>query len=108
MLVSILHRATGDGLAIVGGLILLWWLAAAATGPDAYALFIACASSWLGTLVLVGLTWGFFQHTLSGLRHLAMDTGWGYDVAVSKTTARLTILGSLALTALVWAFIIYG
>ena len=26
-------------------------------------------------IVLIGLTWGFFQHLLSGIRHLVMDTG---------------------------------
>jgi succinate dehydrogenase / fumarate reductase cytochrome b subunit len=27
--------------------------------------------------VLIGLTWAFFQHLLSGIRHLVMDTGSG-------------------------------
>jgi len=107
MLVSILHRITGDGLAIGGALLLLWWLVAAATGSDAYAGFLAIASSWLGHVILVGLTWAVFQHMLSGLRHLAMDTGWGYGLATSRLTAILTILGSLALTGLVWALILY-
>lgn len=108
MLVSILHRATGDGLAVAGGLLFVWWLAAAASGPEAYAVFLGAAKGWFGTVVLVGLTWGLFQHTLSGLRHLAMDTGWGYDLGVSKLTATLTIVGSAALTAALWAYIIYG
>src|SRR3546814_11246744 len=42
MAVSIFYRVTGDGLAIVGGLMLLWWLGALAAGPDAYAAFLAC------------------------------------------------------------------
>ncbi len=107
MLVSILHRVTGDGLAIGGTLIFLWWLVAAATGPEAYATFLSVAQGWFGTLVLVGLTWGVFQHMMSGLRHLAMDTGWGYELATSRFTAILTILGSLTLTAITWAVILY-
>lgn len=107
MLVSILHRITGDGLAIGGALLLLWWLVAAATGSDAYAGFLAIASGWIGHVILVGLTWAVFQHMLSGLRHLAMDTGWGYGLATSRLTAILTILGSLALTGLVWALVLY-
>lgn len=108
MLVSILHRATGDGLAIGGTLIFLWWVAAAATGPDAYAIFLGHAGAWYGVTILAAMTWAVFQHMMSGIRHLAMDTGWGYDLATSKLTAMLTILASLALTAFVWAFIIYG
>src|SRR3546814_10291617 len=42
MAVSIFHRITGDGLAIVGALMFLWWLGALAAGPDAYAAFLAC------------------------------------------------------------------
>src|SRR3546814_20701770 len=37
MAVSIFHRVSGDGLAIVGGLMFLWWPGALAAGPDAYA-----------------------------------------------------------------------
>jgi len=42
MAVSILHRDSGDGLAIVGACLFLWWLGAIAAGPDAYAAFVAC------------------------------------------------------------------
>lgn len=75
MLVSILHRASGDGLATVGTIGLVWWLYAIAAGPEAYAAFLAVATSWFGYLVMVGLTWALFQHMLSGLRHLVMDMG---------------------------------
>jgi succinate dehydrogenase / fumarate reductase cytochrome b subunit len=39
MLVSILHRATGTALAVGGGILFTWWLAAAAAGPAASANF---------------------------------------------------------------------
>lgn len=107
MLVSILHRATGDGLAIGGTLLFLWWLVAAATGPEAYETFLSIASGWVGITILVALTWAVFQHMMSGIRHLAMDTGWGYELATSKLTAILTILASLTLTAITWAIILY-
>ena len=62
MAVSILHRVSGDGMALVGLPVLLWWLGALAAGPEAYATFTAVASSWIGIVVLVGLTWAFFNH----------------------------------------------
>ncbi|MCC7187052.1 MAG: succinate dehydrogenase, cytochrome b556 subunit [Acidobacteria bacterium] len=106
MAVSILHRATGSGLAIGGTLIMLWWLLAAASGGSAYDYFLAAAHSWIGCLVLVALTWGFLQHMLSGLRHLYMDTGAGYEPAKSRRLAMLTMVGSAGLTALIWAAIL--
>ena len=44
MLVSILHRITGTGLAIVGGGVFVWWLLATADGPEAYASFTGWAT----------------------------------------------------------------
>ena len=61
MAISILHRVTGDGLALVGLAVLLWWLGAMAAGPDAYATFQTVMGSPLGMVVLVGLSWAFFR-----------------------------------------------
>jgi succinate dehydrogenase / fumarate reductase, cytochrome b subunit len=105
MAVSILHRATGIALSIAGLAILAWWLMALAQGPEAYALFTKAAHSPLGLVVLVGLTWSFFQHLLSGIRHLVTDTGAAFELGVNKTSAILTVIGSVLLTALLWAWL---
>ena len=105
MTVSILHRATGTALAIGAVLLFLWWLAAAATGPDAYAVFLNVATGWFGMLVGVGLTLVFFQHMMSGIRHLVMDTGAALDLGSSKAFATSTLVGSVLLTGLTWAAI---
>jgi succinate dehydrogenase / fumarate reductase cytochrome b subunit len=107
MLVSILHRITGSGLSVVGLAVLTWWLWALADGPDAYQDFAWHAQSWYGLVVLVGLTWAFWQHFLSGIRHLVLDTGAGYELRINKLFAVLTIAGALFLTALTW-FLILG
>ena len=106
MLVSILHRATGTGLATVGMLGLVWWLYAAASGPEAYDAFIACATSWFGLVVGIGLTWVFFQHFFSGLRHFVLDTGAGYELGTNHLWARMTLVSSVVVTAIVWAIIL--
>ena len=106
MAVSILHRVTGAGLATLGAAALVWWLLAAASGPDAYATFAKVATSWFGILVGVGLSWAFFQHTLSGLRHLVMDMGAGFELRTNKLWANMTLVGALLLTILLWAYII--
>lgn len=106
MLVSILHRVTGAGLSIVGLAVLTWWLAAIAGGADGYASFAKAAAHPVGIIVLIGLTWAFFQHLFSGIRHLVMDTGAGFDLGINRTFAILTLVGSIALTAALWVYIL--
>lgn len=106
MVVSILHRATGIALSIAGLAILTWWLFAMSSGSDAYDGFVKAAGSPIGLVVLIGLTWSFFQHLLSGLRHLVMDTGAAFELGINKTFAILTIVGSVLLTAAMWFYIL--
>ena len=105
MLVSILHRATGDGLTVIGGIVLVWWLTAAATSERAYASFLDHADNWYGVIVGVGLSWALFQHTLSGLRHFVMDIGAGYELSTNKFWSVMTVAGGIVLTALFWLYI---
>jgi succinate dehydrogenase / fumarate reductase cytochrome b subunit len=102
MLVSILHRMTGAALSTAGLALLVWWLMAIAGGAAAFADFTRAAGHPVGLIILVGLTWAFFQHLLSGLRHLVMDSGAGFELATNKRFAVLTLVGSLVLTLLVW------
>ena len=106
MVVSILHRATGIALSIAGLAVLTWWLFAISSGADAYDSFSKLAASPLGLVVLVGLTWSFFQHLLSGIRHLVMDTGAAFGLGLNKAFAILTIAGSVLLTALTWYYVL--
>ena len=106
MATSILHRATGIALSIGGLALLTWWLLALAGSSSGYSTFEAAAGHPLGILVLVGLSWSFFQHTLSGLRHLVMDMGSGFELKRNKTMAIATWIGSAGLTVLLWAYIL--
>lgn len=106
MLVSILHRVTGGALTVAGLGILTWWLLATAQGGEAYETFTQASTHIVGKIVLIGLTWAFFQHLLSGVRHLVMDTGHGFELKTSKTLSILTLVCSLLLTAGVWALIL--
>jgi succinate dehydrogenase / fumarate reductase cytochrome b subunit len=102
MLVSILHRMTGGALAVAGLAILTWWLWAIAGGTSSYDRFATLLTTPVGLIVLVGLTWAFWQHLLSGVRHLVMDTGAGFELRINRLFAVMTIAGSLFLTALTW------
>lgn len=106
MLVSILHRVSGDGMALVGLPVLVWWLGALASGPEAYATFTSVATSPIGYLVLVGLSWAFFNHMSSGIRHFVLDIGAGYELTVNKTFSVATTASGIILTAAFWAAIL--
>ena len=106
MLVSILHRVTGGALSVVGLALLTWWMLALAGDAEGYAVFSFIATHPVGRILLIGLTWAFFQHLLSGARHLVMDSGQAFELGVNKTSAILTIVGSVLLTAAVWAYLL--
>ena len=102
MLVSILHRVTGGALTVAGLALLTAWLLAVANGAEAYAKFAGLAASPLGLVVLVGLTWAFYQHLFSGLRHLVMDVGAGFELKINRLFAVMTVVGAIFATALTW------
>jgi succinate dehydrogenase / fumarate reductase cytochrome b subunit len=108
MAVSILHRATGVALTFAGLALLTWWLVSISDGPEAYARASQAAAHPIGLVVLIGLTWVFFQKTAGGIRHLVMDSGAGFEIGRNKRYAILTIVAPLLLTAAVWAYILLG
>ena len=106
MTVSILHRLTGGALTVAGLAVLAWWLAAVAGGEASYGEFAKLAQSPAGMIVLVGLTWAFWQHFFSGLRHLVLDTGAGFELKVNRFWAIMTLVGSLLATAITWYLLV--
>jgi len=106
MLVSILHRVSGNGMAVAGLATLLCWLGALAGGPESYATFAQMAGSWYGLIVLVGISWCFFNHFASGIRHFALDIGANYELASNGLWSVLTPIIGIILTAAFWAAIL--
>ena len=103
MFVSILHRVSGNGLAVAGLGVLLWWLGALAGGEQSYATFSQHASSWYGMVVLVGISWAFFNHMASGIRHFVLDIGAGFELVSNARWSVLTPINGILLTAAFWA-----
>lgn len=101
MAMSIAHRVTGVAL-YVGTLLLVWWLVAASTSPRNFDLINGFFGTWIGRLVLFVYTWALFHHLLGGIRHLIWDTGRGLGEHERNLFARLSIIGSVSLTILVW------
>ncbi len=104
MALSIVHRATGVGLAL--GLVLVtWWLLALASGPEAFATVQAVMSSWFGILVLFLWTLALYFHLGNGLRHLIWDVGYGFDVDVARKSGIAVLVFAGAMTVLTWLVI---
>jgi succinate dehydrogenase / fumarate reductase cytochrome b subunit len=101
MMMSIVHRITGSAL-YFGMLLLAWWLIAAAAGPNAYANFEWFIGSFIGRVILFGYTWALMHHMLGGIRHLIWDTLHGFEPAERELLALSTLIGSIALTLLLW------
>jgi succinate dehydrogenase / fumarate reductase, cytochrome b subunit len=114
MAASIIHRATGFILATAGVMTLLWWLTAIASGAESYAVFqkfvlgvgdgattFSIICNWFFRLLGVVLLLSFFQHLFSGIRHLLMDLGAGYDLSTSRNSAWFVFIGSISATVLV-------
>lgn len=98
---SISHRITGIGLTL-GTLLLTWWVAAAAYGPDAYATFAGFIGSFWGYLILFGFSVALFFHLCNGIRHLVWDAGKNFSIADTKRSNVFVIAGTVVLTAIAW------
>jgi succinate dehydrogenase / fumarate reductase cytochrome b subunit len=102
MVASIMTRFTGVGL-YVGILIVVAWAVTLASGPDSYDGFMGLMSSFLGRLVLFGVTFSLFYHLAAGIRHLVFDTGHGFTPKTANMSAALSFAFAIAATLVIWA-----
>jgi succinate dehydrogenase / fumarate reductase cytochrome b subunit len=100
---SILTRITGNAL-IVASVMVVWWLLAAATGPEAFARADFFVTSWFGDLVLALSLWALWYHTLAGLRHLYWDAGHGLEIRTAERLGWACVIGATVLTVLSVAY----
>jgi succinate dehydrogenase / fumarate reductase, cytochrome b subunit len=118
MMASIIHRVSGFIIATAGMLTLLWWLSAIGGGAESYTGFQKWVVSagkdattwqatvnWLFRLLGLVVVWSFFQHFFSGLRHLVMDMGAGYELNTNKTWAIAVFIASITATGLLALYI---
>lgn len=101
-LMSVTHRATGVVLAI-GSILLAYWLASAAYGPEAYATAAALIGSPIGYLVLFGFTVALYYHLFNGIRHLLWDAGRGFEIPQAYRSGYVVLAATAVLTVLTWA-----
>ncbi len=102
MVMSIFHRITGAA-AYFSLPLLAWWLTAAAAGPEQLEFVNSLFRTLPGQIVLIGLTWIYVHHAVGGIRHMIWEAGRGFSVPSINMLARLSLVASLLVTAVIWA-----
>lgn len=105
MVSSIVHRATGIALAI-GTVVVVVGLLKLAGGEEGFIEFRGLVGSLLGMLLMLGWSWALFYHLCNGIRHLIQDGGAGYQIPQFVRSSWLSVIGSVVLTAAVWAWVL--
>ena len=100
-LVSISHRITGV-INIVAITLVCIWVSFLTLGETNYDLIEFFFKSILGKFFVIGLTWSFRFQTLSEIRHLIMDMGYGYEIKTTRISGLAVIFGSFILTILIY------
>ena len=101
MILSITHRIIGVVNSVAMILICLWTISLL-LGEANYEIIKILFQSFFGKLLITSLSWSFSFHILSEIRHLIWDLGYGFDLKISKITGVITIIGSLALTIIIY------
>jgi succinate dehydrogenase / fumarate reductase cytochrome b subunit len=96
---SIAHRASGVLLSLVGAPLLLWWVGAVSSGPEAFQALLAWFSGWLGKIALIACVLCLAYHLFNGIRHLVWDTGRALDLRSAYTAGWLVLIATALLTA---------
>jgi succinate dehydrogenase / fumarate reductase cytochrome b subunit len=102
---SILHRLTGLALA-VGSILLAWWLVSVAAGGESFAWTHAFIASPIGLLLLFGWSIAFFYHLCNGVRHLAWDAGYGFELRSAYRSGYGVLAATVVLTLITWLYVV--
>jgi succinate dehydrogenase / fumarate reductase, cytochrome b subunit len=98
---SIANRISGVVLSIAAiGLVV--WLVAVAAGPQTYAVVQGALASTIGQIALFAATLSFFLHLCGGIRHLAWDAGYGFELRAIYASGWAVVMASAVLTMTVW------
>ena len=96
--VSILHRASGALLFLIGIPLLLCTVQRSLASPEAWAQMRAALDTPFAKLVAVVLAWAFIHHLLAGIRHLLLDAHIGVELAGARRSAALAFVLAIVLT----------
>ena len=103
-LLSITHRISGV-INLLALILIFFWLLVLSFGENNYELLLLTINSFIGKFILIGFTWSMCFHLLSGIRHLAWDLGYGFEVKTANISGVIVIISSLVLTIIFWLFV---
>ena len=102
-LLSITHRISGV-INLLALILIFFWLLFLSLGENNYELFLLTINSFFGKFVLIGFTWSMSFHLMSGIRHLAWDLGYGFEIKTANISGIIVIISSLVVTIMFWLF----
>ena len=107
--VSILHRVSGVLMFLLMPFI-IWMFDTSISSEISFARFSAAFNAGLGfvpgwfmKLVALALIWAYLHHFIAGVRHLYMDVQHAVSKEFGKSSAIVTLVLSLGLTAVLGA-----
>ena len=100
-LVSIGHRITGI-INIVILTIITFWIGSLMLGETLYQVIFNFMNSFFGKFITIGTIWSFTFHSLSELRHLFWDMGYGFELKTANLTGALVIIFSIIFTVIIY------
>lgn len=95
---SFAHRASGVLLSIVGAPLLLCWVIAVSSGPEAYGALLSWFAGWLGRVTLIACVLSLAYHLFNGIRHLVWDTGRALEIRSAYMAGWLVLIATVLLT----------
>jgi succinate dehydrogenase / fumarate reductase cytochrome b subunit len=108
-IVSILHRISGFLMFLLMPLI-IWLFDNSITSEISYAKFssafnmgIGFVPGWFMKLIALALIWAYLHHFMAGVRHLYMDSFHAVTKEFGKSSAIVTLVLSIGLTAVLGA-----
>jgi succinate dehydrogenase / fumarate reductase cytochrome b subunit len=99
-IVSILHRISGVVMFVLLPFV-LYLLQNSLRSEISFAYYEGFVTYPLVKLIILALTWGFFQHFCAGVRHLVMDLHIGLDKDSARQSSATVLVITLVLTVLV-------
>ena len=102
-LLSITHRISGV-VNLLALILIFFWLITLSLGENNYESFLLVINSFFGKFILIGFTWSMIFHSLSGVRHLIWDLGYGFEIKTANISGIIVIISSLVLTIIFWLF----
>lgn len=106
-IVSILHRASGVLMFLVGIPFMLYLFQQSLTSEQSFEHYLAVIDSWFGKLVLLALIWAFCHHIVAGIRFLVLDLHIWTDKPKAINSAKGVLVISLILTACFAAMLLF-